>query len=118
MVCWDRLKTIPRYLCIVPGVIFSWSYFFVNSSRSQSDFRALLLNIISDAKMSKNDPTKLVHIKMEPEIATMLIEVDPTMIPYVRKDGSIIAELKKALYSCIESAVLWYEELSHTLMSL
>ena len=40
-----------------------------------------------NAKMPKNDPTKLVHIKIESDIATMLIEVDPTMIPYVRKDG-------------------------------
>ena len=71
-----------------------------------------------NAKMPKNDLTKLVHIKIEPDIATMLIEVDTTMIPYVRKNGSIIAELNKALYGCIESAVFWYEELSHTRMSL
>ena len=71
-----------------------------------------------NARMPKSDSTILVHIKIEPDIATMVLEVDPTMIPYVCNDGSIIAELDKALYGCIESAVLWHEEQSQTLMSL
>ena len=68
--------------------------------------------------MPKNDPEKLVFIKIDPDIATLLVEVGSNMLPFVRKDGSIIAELNKALYGCIESAVLWYEELSQTLTSL
>ena len=69
-------------------------------------------------RMPKNDPEKLVFIKIDPDIATLLVEVGSNMLPFVRKDGSIIAELNKALYGCIESAVLWYEELSQTLTSL
>ena len=71
-----------------------------------------------NARMPKHDPDKLVFIKIDPDIATLLVEVDSNMLPFVRKDGSIIAELNKALYGCIESAVLWYEELSQTLISL
>ena len=61
---------------------------------------------------------KLVSIKIDPDVATLLVEVDSSMLLFVRKDGSIIAELNKALYGCIESAVLWYEELSQILISL
>ena len=65
-----------------------------------------------NARMPKHDPEKLVFIKIDPDIATLLVEVDSNMLPFVRKDGSIIAELNKALYGCIASAVIWYEELS------
>ena len=71
-----------------------------------------------NAKMSKQDPEKLVFIRIDSDITALLVEVDSNMLPFVRKDGSIIAELNKALYGCIESAVLWYEELSQTLLSL
>ena len=71
-----------------------------------------------NAKMPKQDPEKLVLIRIDSDIAALLVEVDINMLPFVRKDGSIIAELNKALYGCIESAVLWYEELSQTLLSL
>ena len=71
-----------------------------------------------NARMPKHDPEKLVFIKIDPDIATLLVEVGSNMLPFVRTDGSIIAELNKALYGCIESAVLWYEELSQTLISL
>ena len=57
-----------------------------------------------NARMPKHDPEKLVFIKIDPDMASLLVEV--------RKDELIIAELNKALYGCIESAVLWYEELS------
>ena len=68
--------------------------------------------------MSKHDPEKLVFIKIDPDIATLLVEVDSSMLLFVRKDRSIIAELNRALYGCIESAVLSYEELSQILISL
>ena len=71
-----------------------------------------------NAKMPKQDPEKLVFIRIDSDITALLAEVDSNMLPFVRKDGSIIAELNKALYGCIESAVLWYEELSQTLLSL
>ena len=71
-----------------------------------------------NASIPKHDLEKLVFFKIDPDIATLLVEVDSSMLLFVRKDGPIIAELNKALYRCIESAVLWYEELSQTLISL
>ena len=34
---------------------------------------------------------------------------------YRRYNGTILVQLQKALYGCIQSAVLWYEELSSIL---
>ena len=71
-----------------------------------------------NASMPKHDPEKLVFIKIDPDVATLLVEVGSSMLLFVRKNGSIIAELNKALYGCIASAVLWYEELSQISISL
>lgn len=47
-------------------------------------------------RIPKNDPGKLVNNNIDPIIAIMLIEVDPSKLLYVREDDSIIAELYKA----------------------
>ena len=65
-----------------------------------------------NARMPKHDPEKLVFIKIDHDMASLLVEDDSNILTFVRKDELIIAELNKALYGCIESAVLWYEELS------
>ena len=59
-----------------------------------------------------------MFIRIDSDITALLVEVDSNMLPFLRKDGSIIAELNKVLYGCIESSALWYEELSQTLLSL
>jgi Reverse transcriptase (RNA-dependent DNA polymerase) len=62
-----------------------------------------------NAKMPKDDPSKLVFI---------LTDIDPTYKKFLRPNGSIIVELDQALYGCIESAPLWYKELSTFLASI
>ena len=68
-----------------------------------------------NASMPKSNPDKAVYMRISPEIATFLIKIDPAMQPYLMKNGCITVELDQALYGCIESAVLWYQELSTTL---
>ena len=41
-----------------------------------ADVKCAYLN----ARMPKNDPTKLVHIKIDADIATMLVEADSSML--------------------------------------
>jgi hypothetical protein len=65
-----------------------------------------------NAKMPKDNIDKLVLMAISPHIAEILIEVDPGYKKYQRPNGSIIVELDQALYGCIESALLWYKELS------
>ena len=71
-----------------------------------------------NAKMPKDNPDKLVFIRINPHIAAMLVDVDPRMRPFLRKDGSIVAELDRALYGCVESAQLWFKEITGCLSAM
>jgi hypothetical protein len=49
------------------------------------------------------------------EVSNLLCQVRSEHRRFLRPDGTILVKLRKALYGCIESAVLWYNELSSTL---
>jgi len=60
-----------------------------------------------------------VFMRLDPKLAKILCEVGGSeYTDNLNPDGSLIVELKKALYGCVESAKLWYEDLSKCLMSL
>ena len=56
-----------------------------------------------------------VIMLLTPDVSSLLIEIDPSHAKYLRSDKKIAVRLKKALYGCIQSAVLWYNELSSTI---
>lgn len=60
----------------------------------------------------------VVEMTLGKEIASLLCSVAPNHTRFLRKDGTMIVKLRKALYGCIESAVLWYKELSTTLIRI
>ena len=62
--------------------------------------------------MPKDGPSKLVFMAIASNMADILIDLDPSYKRYQRANGTIIVELDQALYGCIESALLWYKELS------
>ena len=58
-----------------------------------------------------------VWMILDPLMATYMCELRPDYAKYVRKDGTLVVRLKKALYGCIESAKLWYDNLSASMIS-
>jgi hypothetical protein len=58
------------------------------------------------------------HILMEldPTVAQLMIQLDPTYKNFLRPNGTIIVELEKALYGCIQSGKLWYDRLTKVLI--
>ena len=64
----------------------------------------------------KGDIKPLMRIPRN--LAEVLCELDKEYILYVNEDGSIIVQLDKALYGCVESALVWYEHLRDTLISI
>ena len=68
-----------------------------------------------NAMMPSHDPKKHVHVRIEKDIADIMCEIDTSFKQYQSKSGSIVARLRKALYGCIESAKLWYLEITKTL---
>ena len=56
-------------------------------------------------------------MRLDKKITELLQLLDPSFRQYVREDGTSIVELKRALYGLIQSAKLWYDELSSTLLA-
>ena len=63
-----------------------------------------------DASMPKDNPEKVVFLRVDALVAPMA--------QYVTQSGTIMVELDRALYGCIESARLWFDELLSTLKSI
>jgi hypothetical protein len=59
----------------------------------------------------------LVHMKIAKELTTQLVKLDPTYQEYVDEKGRLVVQLDKALYGCVESAKMWYEHLTSTLIA-
>jgi hypothetical protein len=55
-----------------------------------------------------------VYMKIDSILAALLVAIDSSYKQFFLLDGSIIVELLKALYGCVESAKLWYDLLSST----
>ena len=59
-----------------------------------------------------------VEMMLNSEVSEMLCDLDNNYRRFVRPNGKIHVKLKKALYGCVQSAVLWYKELKSTLISI
>jgi hypothetical protein len=57
-----------------------------------------------------------VFMRIDRVIADILLRIDPVYAKYRLPDGSIVVILEKALYGCIESARLFYENISKVLI--
>ena len=67
-----------------------------------------------------SDIDEQVHLKLEGEIAELLVKVDPTYAEYVSKEKGktvIYAELSKALYGTLQAALLFWKNLSTYLIN-
>ena len=56
-----------------------------------------------------------VYIKVVRAVADLLCEIDPSYEKFRLSDGSLVVKLNRALYGCIESARLFYNNISKTL---
>ena len=56
-------------------------------------------------------------MKLPPDVTRILLDMNPELKAYVDSKGCVIVRLKKALYGLKESAKLWYDHLSNTLIN-
>jgi histone deacetylase 1/2 len=66
-----------------------------------------------NADISKHD----ILMELNETIAGILVTIDPSYEQYLRSNGTMVVKLNRALYGCIESAKLWNDLLSSTLIS-
>lgn len=74
------------------------------------DHKAAYLN----AKMKGPE----VKMMLSKEMSEILWQVNEDYKTYCQANGTILEQLERALYGCIQSTVLWYKELSSTLEGL
>jgi hypothetical protein len=57
-----------------------------------------------------------IFVRIDRSFAQVLVELAPEYSGTVGRDGSVVVRLKKALYGCVQSAKLWFDELSGELV--
>jgi Reverse transcriptase (RNA-dependent DNA polymerase) len=60
----------------------------------------------------------LVHMRLDATMSGLLCRLDQGYIAYMDTKGCIVVRLDKALYGCVESAALWYDNLSQSMQDL
>ena len=70
---------------------------------------------ITGAYLNADISKQEIYMELDPTMASIVCQIDPSYDQFIRSNGSIIVNLKKALYGCVESAKLWYRLLSSTL---
>ena len=89
---------------------------FTIAAIAAAEFRSVLTMDIGgaflNASMKNSKSGVVVHMRLDKLMSTLLIQLDPTYQKFLQRDGTLIVELDKALYGCVEAAKLWYEELS------
>lgn len=56
-----------------------------------------------------------VFMEADPLITKLILKMDPNLKPFVDEKGKMVFKLDKAVYGCVQSALLWYEKLSSVL---
>lgn len=64
------------------------------------------------------DMPDLVYVSIDRNLTAMLVEMDPKAAEFVNNDGKLIVQLQKALYGCVQSGKLWYDNLKAFLLSI
>ena len=59
-----------------------------------------------------------VHMFLDRTMTDIIISIDPRYGKYTDARGGVTSHLKKALYGCVESAGLWYQNLRATMLEL
>ena len=71
-----------------------------------------------NADMPQDPQGDPVHIELDKLSATLLCEIAPEYKEFLNDDGTLVCQLDKALYGCVESARAWYLKLMADLKEL
>ena len=70
------------------------------------DFPGAYLN----SDLPANHPP--VYMRLDKQLAKIACDLDNTYTQFIRDDGTVIVQLLKALYGCIQSSQVWYDLLT------
>ena len=91
--------------------------FLVAAIAAQEDRHVATLDI-GGAYLNASMKEHEVLMRLDPKLAMILTKIRPDCKPFLDADGTIVVQLDKALYGCVESARLWYDHLRKTLEAM
>ena len=91
---------------------------FIMAAIAAQERRHVVTVDIAGAYLNADMGDQEVLMNLDKTLAEILVKLKPEYKPFLRPDGTMIVKLTKALYGCIESARLWYENISKTLIAL
>ena len=59
----------------------------------------------------------LVHMRLNKIMATILLKIDQSYERFLENDGTLVVQLDKALYGCVEASALWFEDIKSKLVA-
>ena len=90
---------------------------FINAAIAAAESRIVKTVDIPGAYLNADMSGEEVLMRIDKEDAIYLVMMKPEYKEFLLPDGSLVVKLTKALYGCIESAKLWYQEISKTLIA-
>ena len=109
------LSKIPESLRSSPTVNIS-SVFSVASVAAAKGMKVASIDV-QQAYLNADMETE-VYMWLDPLLARILVKRDPSFAQYVDAKERILVKLNKAQYGCVESARLWYNNISKFLISI
>ena len=91
---------------------------FATLAIAASEGRHLMSVDIEAAYLECDMEGEPVFMMLPPQLASIVVQLDPKFKSAVNLNGTLLVKLKKALYGCKQSAKLWYKKMSTTLVKL
>jgi hypothetical protein len=89
---------------------------FMIASLAALEQRRVVTVDIAAAYLNADMTGEEVLMKLDETMAAILVKIKPEYRQFLTEKGTMIVRLDKALYGCVESAKLWHDSISSTLI--
>jgi len=91
---------------------------FMIASLAALEQRRVVTVDIAAAYLNADMTGEEVLMKLDETMAAILVKIKPEYKQFLTEQGTMILRLDKALYGCVESAKLWHDNITSTLIGL
>jgi hypothetical protein len=89
---------------------------FLVSAIAAKENRVIATMDIASAYLNADMERQDIFMTLDHQLMDILTDLDPSFKECRRQNGMGVVRLKKALYGCLESALLWYRHINQTLV--